>query len=154
MSKSFGLAGLRIGWIATQNKEIYDSMSSYKDYLTICNSAPSEFITETALRHGEKLLNRNKNIIKNNLVLLDEFFLIHPDKLEWHKPKAGPIAFPKLLLDTSAEEISEKLLKQKGVLLLPGNLYHENYSQHFRLGFGRSDLKIGLNLFDDFLSAL
>ena len=41
MSKTFGLPGLRIGWIATHNQHIYESMATFKDYLTICNSAPS-----------------------------------------------------------------------------------------------------------------
>ena len=44
MSKSFGLAGLRIGWIATKDKALLSRMVSFKDYTTICNSAPSEFL--------------------------------------------------------------------------------------------------------------
>jgi aspartate/methionine/tyrosine aminotransferase len=50
-SKTYGLAGLRIGWIATKNKKIYDKMASLKDYTTICNSAPSEFLAEVAMRN-------------------------------------------------------------------------------------------------------
>jgi len=43
MSKSFGLPGLRIGWTATKSKEVMDEMEIFKDYITICNSGPSEF---------------------------------------------------------------------------------------------------------------
>lgn len=49
MSKIYGLAGLRIGWVATRNEEIYRKMAALKDYTTICNSAPSEFLAELAL---------------------------------------------------------------------------------------------------------
>ena len=43
MSKTYGLPGLRIGWIASQNEEIYKRMAVLKDYTTICNSAPLNF---------------------------------------------------------------------------------------------------------------
>ena len=53
-SKTYGLAGLRIGWIATKNKKVYENMAALKDYTTICNSAPSEFLAEVAMRHRHK----------------------------------------------------------------------------------------------------
>ena len=59
MSKSFGLAGLRIGWIATKNKMIKKNIQSYKDYTTICNSAPSEFLAKIALKNRKQILSRN-----------------------------------------------------------------------------------------------
>jgi len=74
MSKTYGLAGLRIGWIATQNTDVYDRMAALKDYTTICNSAPSEFLTEGALRHREKLVARNLGLITRNLALLSIAF--------------------------------------------------------------------------------
>src|ERR671925_1951732 len=66
-SKTYGLAGLRIGWIATMNKNIYDVMASLKDYTTICNSAPSEFLAEVVMRNRYKLAQRNLDIIRENL---------------------------------------------------------------------------------------
>ena len=53
-SKTYGLAGLRIGWIATHNRELYDRMAGLKDYTTICNSAPSEFLASVALRKSRR----------------------------------------------------------------------------------------------------
>lgn len=73
MSKTYGLPGLRIGWIATRNEAVYDGMAALKDYTTICSSAPSEFLSELALRHREKLVERNLSIITRNLGVLDEF---------------------------------------------------------------------------------
>src|SRR6185503_7229628 len=96
-SKTYALAGLRIGWIATKNKKIYEKMASLKDYTTICNSAPSEFLAEVALRNRQKLVARNLGIIKNNLEVVDELFTHHPDLFEWIRPAAGSMGFPKLL---------------------------------------------------------
>ncbi len=70
-SKTYGLAGLRIGWIATKNRDLYNKISSLKDYTTICNSAPSEFLAEVAIRHRANLANRNLEIIKHNLGIID-----------------------------------------------------------------------------------
>ena len=74
LSKTFALAGLRIGWIATQDKEILRRAVAFKDYLSICNSAPSEILALIALRAKETLIKRSLDIIQGNLVLLDDFF--------------------------------------------------------------------------------
>lgn len=149
MSKTYGLAGLRIGWIATSNSTIYTRMASLKDYTTICNSAPSEFIAELALRHREELVKRNMGIISSNLAVLDEFFQRHPEKFVWLQPKAGPIAFPRLI----GQEITlfcETLVGEAGVLLLPGTVFND-HENHFRIGFGRKNLPTAVSRLDDFL---
>ena len=88
-SKTYGLAGLRIGWIAAKNKKIYEKMASLKDYTTICNSAPSEFLAEVAMRNRHKLIARNLGIIKNNLEVIDELFTRHSSLFTWNRPTAG-----------------------------------------------------------------
>ncbi len=138
MSKTYGLPGLRIGWIATHNAEVYGDMAALKDYTTICNSAPSEFLSELALRHRGRLAERNLGIITRNLAVLDEFFARHPDRLAWQRPKAGSIGFPRLL-GGDVDAFCEALVKSAGVLLLPGTLY-EDHGNHFRMGFGRKNL--------------
>lgn len=80
MSKTFGLAGLRIGWVATRNARIFNDMAAFKDYTTICNSAPSEFLAAIALRNAGKIAEHNRRIIQDNLDLLDRFFAEHADR--------------------------------------------------------------------------
>ena len=151
MSKTYGLAGLRIGWIATRNNEIYQKMAALKDYTTICNSAPSEFLSELALRHRETLAGRNLQIIQANLALLDDFFARHADNFAWVRPKAGPIAFPHLLRG-EVETFCDELVKKSGVLLLPGTLY-DHPGNHFRVGFARRNMQEALMQVDRFLEA-
>lgn len=139
MSKAYGLAGLRIGWIATRDWDIYERMAGYKDYLSICNSAPSEFLAGVALRHQNTLLQRNRQIIKDNLALLNEFFARYAHVFAWQPPKAGPIAFPRLLLGQGIESFCADLVQKKGVLLLPGTAYGDQ-ERHFRIGFGRKHM--------------
>lgn len=149
MSKTYGLAGLRIGWIATQNRDLYQKISHLKDYTTICSSAPSEFLAELALRHREKLADRSLEIITGNLALLDVFFARHPDQFSWIKPKAGPIAFPQLL-GQDVDSFCDRLVKELGVMLLPGTVY-DHPGNHFRIGFGRINMPEALARLEEFL---
>lgn len=149
-SKTYGLAGLRIGWIATKNRDLYNKMTSLKDYTTICNSAPSEFLAEVAIRHREKIANRNLYIIKHNLTITDDFFSQHPSMFAWHRPKAGSMSFPKLL-QGEVESFCDDLVRKAGVLLLPGTMYDETQN-HFRLGLGRKNLPQAVERLEDYLS--
>ncbi|MFC1784932.1 aminotransferase class I/II-fold pyridoxal phosphate-dependent enzyme [Candidatus Neomarinimicrobiota bacterium] len=152
MSKSYGLAGLRIGWIATKNPNIYSKMMVLKDYTTICNSGPSEFLAELALRNRLMILKRNKKIIKNNLAILNHFFEHHLDKFVWKRPKAGPIAFPRLI-ENDVEQFCIDVLEKTDVLLLPGTVYDDN-GNHFRIGFGRRNMPMAVERLDNYLSTI
>jgi aspartate/methionine/tyrosine aminotransferase len=148
-SKTYGLAGLRIGWIATKNKAIYDKMASLKDYTTICNSAPSEFLAELAMRNRKRLVERNLGIIKENLSIMDDFFARHANLFEWVRPKAGSMAFPRYL-GGNVEQFCDELVKKAGVLLLPGSVY-DDARNHFRLGLGRRNLPQAVERLEEFL---
>ena len=149
MSKTYGLAGLRIGWIATRNDQIFKELAGFKDYTTICNSAPSEFLATLALRHSEMIVKRNLQIIRENLDQLDTFFASHRDQFHWYRPKAGSIAFPTLLTG-NIDEFCTDLVETMGVLLLPGTLYGEQFNS-FRIGFGRKNLPEALNRLEQYL---
>jgi aspartate/methionine/tyrosine aminotransferase len=148
-SKTYGLPGLRIGWIATRNREVYDGMAALKDYTTICNSAPSEFLAEIAIRHREWLIQRNVAIIQENLAKLDVFFDRYPELFSWYRPLAGPIAFPRWL-GGEVVGLCSQLVEQAGVLLLPGTLY-DHPENHFRIGFGRWSLPVALARLEEFV---
>jgi aspartate/methionine/tyrosine aminotransferase len=150
MSKTYGLAGLRIGWIATRNPTIYQAMASFKDYISICNSAPSEFLAALALRHKEKITRRNLDMVASNLALLDAFFTAHQDIFNWTAPKAGSIAFPSLKLSRNVESFCLDLIEKQGVLLLPGN-YYDFGDRHFRIGFGRKNMPQALERLEIYL---
>ena len=149
MSKTYGLPGLRIGWILTQDQEIFQKMASFKDYTTICNSAPSEFLATIALKHANRIEDRNKAIIHKNLDLIDGVFKEFEEIIDWHRPKGGSIAFPNLKQGDVTVFCAE-LLKQKGVLLVPGSLYGPAYNG-FRIGFGRKNCPEALEHLHQFL---
>lgn len=151
MSKTYGLPGLRIGWVATANQDILSGMAALKDYTTICSSAPSEFLAEVALRHRGEIVERNLGLIRENLELVEGLLARHGDRLSWSRPRAAPIAFPRLL-NGDVEDFCHRLVTREGVLLLPGTLY-DHPGNHFRIGYGRKNLQEGLARLERFLEA-
>ena len=142
MSKSYALAGLRIGWIATRNTELLDRVARLKDYTTICSSAPSEILALIALRAKEQVLQRSRSIVENNLQYAHEFMSANSDQLEWTPPRAGSVAFPRFT-NRDADDVSRVLAERESVLLLPGSIFGSEAS-HFRLGLGRRDFPMAL----------
>jgi len=100
LSKGVGLPGLRVGWLASRRHDLISRVVVMKDYTTICNSAPSEFLAELALRNSEILLRRNRDILRANTELAKEFFArhAHAQIIEWIPAMGGPTAFPRLLV--------------------------------------------------------
>lgn len=150
MSKSFGLAGLRIGWIATRHADLFRAMAAFKDYTTICNSAPSEFLATLALRNRSAILERNRTIIRHNLELLEQFFARNQDIFDWLRPGGGPIAFPAFREAVSATDYAERMAEKSGILLLPGKCYDYD-DRHFRIGFGRANFPEVFKRWEDYL---
>ena len=149
MSKTYGLPGLRIGWVVTQNEDVYKRMAVLKDYTTICNSAPAEYLAELALRHRAALVERTQKIILDNLNVLDPFFDRYADSFAWQRPRAGAIGFPKFLGE-DVEVFCDSLVKTAGVLLLPGSVY-DDPGNHFRIGFGRKNLPEAMERLEAYL---
>jgi aspartate/methionine/tyrosine aminotransferase len=149
MSKAFGLAGLRVGWLACRDTALLDRCAAFKDYTTICNSAPSEVLALIALRAREQVLARSRSILAGNLARLDDFFARHADTFRWVRPRAGSVAFPRLLRDVPIADFCQALVEKEGVLLLPAHLY-DFPGNHFRLGFGRVNLPEALTRLERF----
>lgn len=152
MSKTFGMAGVRIGWIVTKDIELFAKMATFKDYTTICSSAPSEILSIIALRAKDKIIEKHLAKIKKNLGLLDAFFAEYKDLFEWAKPKAGTIAFPKLKGTQNSLDFCQKVVKEANIMLLPSTVYDFD-DKHFRLGFGRENMPEALEKFREYLKS-
>jgi len=150
MSKSFAMAGLRIGWLATRDADLLARCAAFKDYTTICSSAPSEILALIGLRADEAVLGRSRTIIDANLPLLDAFFADHADRFAWVRPRGGSIGFPRLLDAEPIDDFAARLVERQGVLLLPGSQFGHR-GNHFRIGFGREDLPASLIALEPFL---
>jgi aspartate/methionine/tyrosine aminotransferase len=140
MSKSFAMAGLRIGWLATRDRDVLAHCAAMKDYTTICSSAPSEILALIGLRARDRILARSRGIVGAGLERLDGFFDDWADRFEWVRPRAGSVGFPRLTVPgLRIDDWAAGLVEAEGVLLLPGSQFGHP-GNHFRIGFGRTDL--------------
>ncbi len=141
ISKAYGLPGLRIGWIASQDTALLQKVERYKHYLSICNSAPSEQLALIALKARHRILARNHALLHGNVTLLEELFAEFPHVVDWQRPQGGCVAFPRCTAPEGGEEFCRKLIEESGVLLLPSSIYASELTDvpqdHFRIGFGR-----------------
>jgi aspartate/methionine/tyrosine aminotransferase len=151
MSKAFGLAGLRVGWLATRDAELLARCARVKDYTTICGSAPSEVLGLIGLRARGSLLDRALGIIRPNRSSVDAFLAEHQD-LSWVRPRAGSVGYVRLPEGVRASAFCDDLVREQGVLLLPSTVF-EHGDRHVRIGLGRSGIEDGLERLAAFLDA-
>lgn len=147
-SKSFGLPGLRIGWLVSQDHDVLERMERLKHYVSICSSGPSERLAIVALQHRDELLARNNAIIDENLPKWDSFFARFDDLFEWQRPQGSCMAFPRYLGANGVENFAQRLVEEAGVLVLPSTIYRSDLgptpTDRFRIGAGRRGLDEGL----------
>lgn len=149
MSKTFSLAGLRIGWIAAE-KNLIERVNRRRDYNTISCGKIDDALAAIALKNKDKILKRSRNIISRNSKILHEWVESQPG-IEYIKPRGGTTAFLKYDLNISSEEFCVKLLQEKGVLLVPGSALH--VEGFLRVGFAYSPtiFKEGLRRISEFM---
>jgi aspartate/methionine/tyrosine aminotransferase len=154
-SKSYGLPGLRIGWIASRDRALLERLEKRKHYTSICNAAPAEYLAAFALRHREAIWERNRAIVAANRPVFDDFFARWAELFDWQPPVGGCVCFPRYK-GGDVEEFCRQLLHAEGVLVLPASMYESEITDavpvdHFRVGIGRSGLEEGVAAFDRFL---
>ena len=153
LSKAYGLPGVRLGWTVCRDAALNQRMLAAKDFTTICSAAPSEVLALIAVRAADRIIGRALSVIRRNLGLVDEFIARRPDVLRWTSPRGGSIGFPELLLGMQASELCERLVTERGVLLVPGTMF-DGSTSHFRIGLGRTNLPAGLAALGDFVDGL
>ena len=150
MSKIFSLAGLRLGWVASKNKKIIENCLSHREYNMISCSITDEILASLALKNADKIIARNKKIIKECLEILDCWVKNEPH-FDYIKPEAGTTALIYYDFDMTSKELCDRLAKEAGVFLTPGFCFEEEYC--FRIGYCKSPqvLKQGLEQISKFV---
>ena len=147
MSKAYGLPGLRIGWIASRNRDLLRRVERAKHYTTICNSGPSEFLATLALQNGEAIKARNRSIMNENLPVFAAMMEPCQGALEWEAPDGGCVFFPRFLGVDGVEEFAETLIQRRSAVVLPASVYSSQLleipNDRFRIGIGRSHPEAG-----------
>jgi aspartate/methionine/tyrosine aminotransferase len=147
MSKAYGMPGLRIGWIAAQDRALLQRFERAKHYTTICSSGPSEFLATIALRNAEAIAKRNRDIMRANLPALQATMERCAGIVEWTAPDGGCVMFPRYLGADGIEAFAESLVQERSAVILPASIYKSQLleipNDRFRLGMGRANPEAG-----------
>jgi aspartate/methionine/tyrosine aminotransferase len=144
ISKAYGLAGLRLGWIVTPDKSVIEECSKRRDYSTICVSSVNDILATWALSNRHKLLDANKKMCVEQLDILDKFVNASNGALTYVKPQAGTTVFVKVTGCSDTESFCRELANQYKTLAVPGETF--GYAGYLRIGYAnhRSELIAGL----------
>lgn len=152
ISKAFSLAGLRLGWIATNDSHLVREFLSKRDYNTISISIIDDKLATYALNHYEKILEKNYKLCQENLEVIDKYINESKGLLEWIRPQGGSTCFIKVnKKDIDTYKLACDLAEKEGVLLVPGEVF--NHRGYLRVGFGNSkeDLEVGFPILQKYL---
>lgn len=150
LSKTYGLPGLRTGWLVIQNDELRQNIINWKFYTSICPPAPSEFLAMAAWKVRNQLRERSIAQIEQNLQRADLFFQRWPELFKWRKPMAGSTALVGMNVP-SVTAFARQLAEEAGVLIHPATTLGFD-DKHMRMGFGRSAFGEALEKFEAYLN--
>ena len=151
MSKVFSLAGLRLGWIATHDMSVVKSCLSHRDYNLVSCGVFDEMLAAVALKHRDKLLERSRKIVRENLQILDDWVGSEPH-VSYVKPKAGTTALVYYDMDISSYEFCEEMYKKTGAFVTPGDCFEVPHSMRIGYAYGKQDLIDGLKAISEYIA--
>ena len=150
LSKSFGLPGLRIGWLVGRDHAVQEQILALKDYTTICNSGPGELLALMAVRARESIIGAQRERLTRNLAVVENFLADYADCFDWRRPQGGSICFPRLKIAADATAFCDELVERAGIMLVPASMFDFG-EHHVRIGYGRDDLPQVLGEFSAYL---
>lgn len=135
LSKAYGLPGIRVGWLATQDSKLKEALLATKEQISICNSVLDEEVAHHVLKNKDKFIEETKsdNLIKLNIV---KEWMRQQDYLEWVEPKGGVICFPRVKLDINIDmDDFYKVLFEKYQTMVGAGRWFGMNDRHFRIGY-------------------
>ena len=151
MSKVFSLAGLRLGWIATQDMNAIRSFLSHRDYNLISCGMLDEAIAGNALSCFENILKRNRQIVRTNLSILDHWMNMQTH-VSYVKPEAGTTALVYYDLGIPSRIFCEELLALTGAFVTPGECFGLEHCIRIGYACDTNTLRAGLAALDEYIA--
>ena len=147
MSKSYGIPGIRVGWIVNRDPKLMERFLAAKEQIGICGSIVDEHIAEAALAQGPQYLATVERDLRAALATVEAWLAREP-RLEWVKPQGGCVCFPRIRADAGidVEKFYRVLATEYSTCVGPGHWFEQD-KRHMRVGFGwpfPEELKGGL----------
>lgn len=155
VSKTFSLPAARVGWTATRDAWLAERLAHYRDHTLICAGVPGDLLATYVLRHRDAVLARNREVVRDRRAVVQEWVDATP-RASWVAPQGVSVSYLRLDLPEGLddEEFCLRLLRERGVLLVPGSRFELPCGA--RLGYccDREVLQRGLALVGEALDEL
>jgi capreomycidine synthase len=145
LSKSYGLAGLRVGWCLAP-PDLLAQLAVLRDYIALYVSPVLEFFAEQAVRHADRIVALQREHAAANLRLLREWADQLPDLVRLSPPDGGVSALVQFPGQPDIDRSCRRLAEEHKVLLVPGSCFGEAYRGYARLGFGGTAAELSTGL--------
>jgi aspartate/methionine/tyrosine aminotransferase len=156
VSKGFGLPGLRVGWIISQDRELFANVLLAKSALSSCLAKPSEVLAHIALKAEALIVQRNRTIARSNRNHLLTLMRRHPDIFDEPVSSDSALAFPRYRGADGADSFARRLARDAGVLVLPSSLWYSPLApvpaDRLRIGLGQIEAASALAALDEYLT--
>jgi len=149
VSKLYGFAGLRLGWVKGP-KELIDRIIFRRDYTMISTGTFDDTVARVVLEHKDALLKRAKDLVSANKDIV-KAWLAREELVTCVLPEDGTVCFPHYHVDVPSAKLCEQLQEDTGVFFVPGSCF--DCEHHLRLGLTApaEELSEGLEIFADYL---
>lgn len=154
LSKSYGLAGMRVGWCLAP-PDLLAEMAYLRDYIALYVSPVLEFFAEQAVRHADEIVARQLRHARANLRILLDWAGARPGLVRLMTPNGGVSALVEFPGRADMTDACRRLAQEHRTLLVPGECFGDAFRNHARLGFGgtAAELTAGLGAVDRVLRA-
>jgi aspartate/methionine/tyrosine aminotransferase len=136
LSKAYGIPGIRVGWLVTQDAALYERFLAAKEQIAICGSVLDEAVALQMLQSRETFLAR---VLPDMWARLDivQNWIDNEPLVDWVRPSGGVVGFPRLNVPASFDGAAfyKTLLDDHGTYVGPGHWF-EMPRNFFRVGFG------------------
>jgi aspartate/methionine/tyrosine aminotransferase len=151
MSKTFGLPGLRVGWLTCRDDELMETLLAAKEQIFICGPVLEEELSARVLERRAEVLSLVHTKTRRHLAIVRDWIDGH-ELFEWVEPTAGVVCFPRIRpeIDVDVDCFYRTLLEEHGTYVGPGHWFDQD-PRFFRLGFAwptEQELERGLEGLD------
>ena len=147
MSKSYGIPGIRVGWIVNRDAQLMERFLAAKEQIGICGSIVDEHIAEAALKQSAQWLTTVERTNREAIATVETWLSKEP-RMEWVRPEGGCVCFPRVKADAGVDtgRFYRALQADHATAVGPGHWFEQDRS-FMRIGFGwplPAELKGGL----------
>jgi aspartate/methionine/tyrosine aminotransferase len=147
LSKTYGMPGLRTGWIVCRDRDLMETFLAAKEQIALADSVVDQALALAAYRRRPARLAAVRASIARRVAIVREW-VAGQSELEWVEPEGGVVCFPRIRpeIEVDVDRFYGILNERYGTYVGPGHWFEQPRRQ-MRIGFGwptEDDLREGL----------